>query len=82
MSQTTTELKSEFKKSIDLMCTLGDEIRVKLHLAGMDARDQWNELEPRLAEIERAADKFSAATEVAVRDAIASLTKIRDTLVK
>lgn len=24
-----------------------------MHLAGMDARDRWNELQPRLAEIEK-----------------------------
>lgn len=82
MSHTTTELKNEFTKSLGLMRTLRDEIRVKLHLASMDAKDQWNELEPRLADIERAADKFTAATEVAVRDAVASLTKLRDTLMK
>jgi hypothetical protein len=32
---------------------LADEIEVKVHLAGMDARDRWNELKPRLAKLDR-----------------------------
>lgn len=29
-----------------------DELQLKIHLAEMDARDRWHELEPQLAEIE------------------------------
>ena len=40
------------------------EIRVKMHLAGMDAKDKWNELEPKLHDFEqraeRATEKVSA----------------------
>ncbi len=32
---------------------LADELDVKIHLAGMDARDRWHELQPRLAELEK-----------------------------
>jgi hypothetical protein len=86
MSEPRTESKNEFDRSVDLMRTLRDEVRVKLHLAGMDARDEWNRLEPRLVELERTADKYAdkytAATEVAIRDAIASLKKLRDAIVR
>jgi hypothetical protein len=31
---------------------LADELHVKLHLAGMEARDRWRALEPRLTALE------------------------------
>jgi hypothetical protein len=31
---------------------LADEIEVQIHLAGMDARDRWHALEPRLEKLE------------------------------
>ena len=33
--------------------TLRDEVKVDLHLAGMEVRDRWAELEPRIAEAEK-----------------------------
>ena len=32
---------------------LADELEVQIHLAGMDARDAWRELEPRLERLEK-----------------------------
>jgi hypothetical protein len=32
---------------------IADELELKMHLAGMDARDRWNALQPRLAEVEK-----------------------------
>ena len=32
---------------------LADEIRVQIHLAGMEAKDTWAKLEPRLHDLER-----------------------------
>ncbi len=31
-----------------------DELELKIHLGGMDARDRWLELQPRLVELEKA----------------------------
>jgi len=80
MSQTTTELKTEIEKSLGLMRTLRDEVRVKLHLAGMDAKDEWNKLEPHLLHVEDAATDFSEATRKAVTDAVERLSKLRKSL--
>ena len=33
-----------------------DEIRLKLHLAGMDAKDAWEEIQPRIADFEKRFD--------------------------
>jgi hypothetical protein len=33
---------------------LADELQVRIHLASMDARDRWHELEPRVDQLEKA----------------------------
>jgi len=80
MSETTTELKKEIQKSLGLMRTLRDEVRVKLHLATMDAKEEWRTLEPHLAEVEKAADSFTEATHKAVSEAVKRLNKLRSSL--
>lgn len=35
---------------------LADEIRVRIHLAGMEAKDAWQRLEPKLRDFERKAE--------------------------
>jgi CheY-like chemotaxis protein len=80
-SQTTTELKSEYKKSLDLMRTLRDEVRMKLHLAGMDAKDEWRKLEPRLAELEKAGTEFTEATCKVASELVQRLSKLRSSII-
>jgi DNA anti-recombination protein RmuC len=53
-------LKQELEETRADLRRSADEIRVKLHLAGMDAKDAWNDLQPRLAEFER---RFDAKAE-------------------
>ena len=36
---------------------LADEIRVKIHLASMDAKSAWASLEPKVTEFERKVDR-------------------------
>jgi len=80
MSQMTTELNDELKKSLALLQTLRDEVRVKLHLAGMDIKDEWTKLEPHLAKVEQAAAEVSDASRTALAEAIAKVKKVRDSL--
>ena len=80
MSTTTTELKHEIQKSLGLLRTLRDEVRVKVHLAGMDAKDEWQKLEPQLNDVERAATELTDAARVALADALARLSKLRASL--
>ena len=74
MSQTTQELKQEFKKTLGLLQTLRDEVRVKLHLAGMDAKDEWSKLEDELELVDTEAEKFSDKTFDTVKE---MLKKVR-----
>jgi hypothetical protein len=80
MNQTTTELKREIQKSLGLMRTLRDEVRVKLHLASMDAKEEWRKLEPHLVDVEHAANEFTEATCTAVSEAVKRLSKLRSSL--
>ena len=80
MNETTNELKNELKKSLSKLQTLRDEVRVRLHLANMDLKDQWNKLEPQLAEVEKKADELSDASRAAIADAVKRVQKFHASL--
>lgn len=46
------ELREEMKKLEDALLQQRDELRVKLHLAKADARDEWEELERKWGEVQ------------------------------
>jgi len=70
MSHTTQELKDELKKSAELLKTLVGEIRVKMHLASMEARDRWKELS---ADAEHISKEIEQASRGAVEEMVAKL---------
>ena len=48
---------------------LADELELRIHLAGMDARDRWHELEPRLEKLEhQIAQSGERAEDAVVRE--------------
>lgn len=56
---------------------LADEIRVRIHLAGMDLKDAWKRLEPRVSELEhRIEQRFDRDA----KDTTDNLAEIADTL--
>ncbi len=55
-------LKQDLEATRDDLKRAADEIKLKLHLAGMDAKDAWDEIQPRIADFERRFD--SKADEV------------------
>jgi len=81
MSDLTTELGNRIKKGIGVLQTLRDEINVRVHLAGMDARDEWDRLMSQLEQVEREAEeKSTETTRKAVDELIERLEKFRETL--
>jgi hypothetical protein len=53
MSQLSDDLQQQFQRALADLKTLRDEIKVRLHLAGLEAKTRWNnDLEPRLNELE------------------------------
>jgi predicted nucleic acid-binding Zn-ribbon protein len=80
MSDNANELKSELKKSLSQLQTLRDQVRVRLHLANMDLKDQWNKLEPHLADVEKKAASASEASRTLISDALKKLEKFSASL--
>jgi hypothetical protein len=76
VAQPTTDLKHEIQKNLGQLKALRDEIKVKVHLAQMDVKDEWNQLEPQLSELERAATDFTETTRRAVTDAVKRLSNL------
>jgi uncharacterized protein involved in exopolysaccharide biosynthesis len=70
--------------SVEKLRQLRDEIRVKAHLAGMEAKAGWEALEPRLAALEEQLES-TGATIATIADVVseelgAALQRIRDRL--
>jgi len=78
--QTTSELKTELKKSIERLQTLRDEVKVRLHLGSLDLKDQWRKLEPQIGELEKKAEQLTEASFTAVADAVKRVEHIRSSL--
>lgn len=68
----------------DNLRRIADELELKIHLAGMDARDRWRALQPRLAEIEKAIARSGQRAGDAIEKELASvgaaLRRLRDDL--
>jgi hypothetical protein len=50
-------LQREIESILQELQTFRDDIRVRIHLGGMDLKDKWNELEPRFDAIERQGER-------------------------
>lgn len=69
--QQKTGLEKSVSHALADLEAITDEIRVKLHLAGMDANAAWNEkLEPRLFEARVHAREAKDASKAAIEDAV------------
>ena len=55
------DLEHQMRDLADELKRLRDEIRVKLHLASLEARDRWNELEPSMGQVEKLAREVNEA---------------------
>ncbi|WP_437587129.1 hypothetical protein [Sorangium sp. So ce1000] len=80
MSHITSELKSDLNKSLESLQTLRDEIRVRLHLAGMEAKDAWGKLEPKLLDAEKLAEDVSESSRNALREIVEKVKEFRSSL--
>ncbi len=54
---------------VEQLRQMADEVRVKMHLAGMDAKEAWTKLEPKLQAFER---KVESATDAIGAELLAS----------
>lgn len=65
------------KERLERLQTLRDEIRLDLHLAGMDLKDRWRELEPKVLEAERRAEEVGGK---ALDELVQRLLAVRETM--
>jgi hypothetical protein len=79
-NRAAAELKDDLKRGLEHLRSLADEVRVRLHLGSMEAKNEWNRLEPHLHEVERTAREATEASRRAVAEAVESLKKLRDSL--
>jgi hypothetical protein len=71
---TKVELQKDIEAAIGDLEQLADEVRVKLHLAEMDARDVWDKvLEPRLEQARRHAMEATAASKATIDETVMAL---------
>lgn len=69
--QDQTNKQSMFEKGMAELRTLRDEVRLKLHLAGAEAREQWEtNIEPRFEKLEQQIRSATDNTMDAIRDGI------------
>ncbi len=75
----TDPLKTQIKASLQNLGALRDEIRLQLHLAGMDAKQNWEEiLEPQIEDANKLAEDATAISQKAIEDVIARVKSFRD----
>ena len=67
----TDDVKAEVSKQIEKLTMLRDEAKLHLHLATLEAKQEWDEkLEPKINEVQSAAHQVSDASKSAVHDLV------------
>jgi hypothetical protein len=80
-SKKTQDIQKAVDQALLELETLTDEIRVKLHLAGMDANDMWSaKLEPRLQAARKHAREAKKASKAAIDDTVAAFKEFASQL--
>ena len=71
-------------KTVEDLKKLRDEIRVKVHLGGLEAKEWWQEIEPQLAALETTlasgVDKASASADLIVQEFAEAFRRVRERL--
>ena len=75
-----TQWRQNMEAQLAQLRTLRDEIRVDVHLAGMELKQRWQELEPKMRDAERLAEDVSDVARSALDDIVERFRSFRDTL--
>jgi hypothetical protein len=79
-TSTTQDLKQHLQQSLESLKTLRDEIRVDIHLAGMEVKDSWKRLEHRFGDAENFAREASYTSKQALEEIIDTFKSFRASL--
>lgn len=67
----TDAIKADVEKNFQKLTGLREEVRMKLHLASMDAKQEWDDkIAPHVLEAETAAKAFSDSSRSKIEQAI------------
>ena len=65
------DVKNEVTKGIEKLTTLRDEVKLHIHLASLDAKQEWNDkLEPKINEMSTTAHTATDASKAAIHDLV------------
>ena len=77
-------MSDDLEKAVQNLKTLRDEIRVQVHLAKAELKDEWEELEPKFEEMEEklgdAAEETRQTVNIIAEELAAAYRRIRDRL--
>jgi hypothetical protein len=78
----TTDVKHELAHGLEKLATLRDEAKLHLHLATLDAKQEWDErLDPTIAELQATAQQLGEASKDKVQELVKNVedfvTKLR-----
>ena len=61
-----THYKESLQRELDLLTKMRDELKLQMHLAKADARDEWNKLEKNWSEVQDEMRRASADAKVPI----------------
>ncbi len=72
-------VKHQIKESLQNLTALRDEVRLQVHLAGMEAKQNWHDiLEPQIEDANKLAEDATAISQKAIEDVIGKIKSFRD----
>lgn len=74
------KIEDSVEDAFDALKQQRDELRVKLHLASMEVRDEWDELEDRWEQLAARKDQLKRELEPTVADARVAWMMLKDEL--
>jgi predicted Holliday junction resolvase-like endonuclease len=74
------ELEQRIRKALDELRTERDDLRVRLHLAGRELKEEWDELEEKWEHFEDRAENVRKEAAAASRDVLGALDLLGEEL--
>ena len=67
----SSDVKTEVNKGLEKLATLRDEAKLHLHLASLDAKQEWNDkLEPGINDLQAKAAELTETSKAAVHELV------------
>jgi hypothetical protein len=80
MHTTNEEIAQDLRRAFDQLKTLRDEIRVRLHLGGMEAKERWAKIEGGFDETERAIERLTDDARAKLGELVEAVRDFRRTI--